>query len=93
MLYVGCVLVVEDDDEYSNIRRTTISPVDIAASGKNLSVWLHISASVLLFYCSSGFITQLLHDADGGYYVSLLLVLNLLELFYYEVQPEITSND
>mgnify|MGYP001803371125 FL=1 len=46
MLYVGCVLVVEDEDEYSNIRRTTISPVDMAASGKNLSVLLHILVQV-----------------------------------------------
>ena len=75
MRYVGCVLVVEDEDEYSNIGRTTISPVDMAASGKNLSVWLHILVQV--YYNFTVYLkikTQLLHDADSRYCVSLLPV-------------------
>ena len=66
----------------------------MAASGKNLSVWLHILVQVYYnFTVHLKIKTQLLHDADGGYYVSLLLVLHWLEHFYDEVQPEITSND
>ena len=49
----------------------------MAASGKNLSVWLHILVQVYYnFTVHLKIKTQLLHDADGGYYVSLLLVLH-----------------